>query len=246
MEEILVFVFFVGKCQVWLQPVGTYKLYHVFIVRTAICGVSSQICTIGNSDDSELTERTDRRFYLDVNNPATCNGTITNWTVCYYGRSDAASYWATYAIYQKVDSGENERYENVSEMFTAVRTINGDDDATDGSNQIGFNCYTDFIDVGDSPLIIHAGDVIGACVFDPQDGIFVRRELDIVGRVNSDQGESLMRSRGGSTGIGNTCTMDAIPSSIPNDVLEIQDNRRLHIYANIEPGNTNCMEPSSP
>ena len=228
----------------WLQPVGICKLYHVFIVRTAICGVSSQSCTIGNSDDSELTERTDRRFYLNVNNPATCNGTITNWTVCYYGRIVAvASYWATYAVYQKVDSGENERYEKVSEMFTAVRTING---GGDGFNQIGFNCYTDFIDVGDSPLTIHAGDVIGACVFDPQDAPFVRVELDIVGEVSSDQGESLMRSRGGSAGIGNTCTVDAIPSSIPNDALEIQDNRRLHIYANIEPGNTNYMEPSNP
>ena len=147
---------------------GYFQIIPCFIVRIAICGVSSQICTIGNGDDSELTERTDRRFYLDVNNPATCNGTITNWTVYYYGRLDAASYWATYAIYQKVDSGENEHYEKVSEMFSAVRTINGDGD---GFNQIGFNCYTDFIDVGDSPLTIHAGDVIGACVFDPQDAI---------------------------------------------------------------------------
>ena len=73
---------------------------------------------------------------------------------------------------------------------------------------------------------------------------FVRRELDIVGEVSSDQGESLMRSRLGGAGIGNTCTMDAIPSSIPNDDLEIQDDRRLHIYANIEPGNINCMEPN--
>ena len=195
-----------------------YLQYYVFIVRIAICGVSSQTCTIGNSDDSELTEGTNRRFYLDVNNPATCKGTITNWTVCYYGHVDAVSYWATYAIYQKVESGENERYEKVSEMFTAVRTING---GSDGFNQIGFNCYTDFIDVGDSPLIIHASDVIGACVFDPQDATFVKRELDIVGEVSSDQGESLMRSRGGGTGIGNTCTMNAIPSSIPNDDLEI-------------------------
>ena len=123
----------------------------------------------------------DRRFYLDVNNPATCNGTITNWTVCYYGRSDSRfnSYWATYAAYQSVDSGS---YERVSEMFRAVRITTGFGDGADGLHQIGFNCYTDFIDTGDSPLTISAGDIIGACVFNPQDADgFDRRPLNIVG-----------------------------------------------------------------
>ena len=32
------------------------------------------------------------------------------------------------------------------------------------------------------------------------------------------------------------CTMDDIPSNIPSSVLEEQDNSRLHIYANVEPG----------
>ncbi len=200
----------------------------------AISRVSGQTCTIGLNDDSELSVRTDQRFYLDANNPATYNGTITNWTVCYYGRPGIGSYWATYAVYQRVDSGEEESYERVSEVFRAVRTTLGfdDGDGTDGPNLLGFNCYTDFIDVGDSPLMIRAGDIIGACVFDPQDADrFDRRQLNIVGEVPAGQGESLMRDN-----IDIDCTIDALPSSIRQRDLRNQNNRRLHIYANIEPG----------
>ena len=84
-----------------------------------ICLVSGQTCTIGKNDDSTLSERTDRRFYLGVNNPATCNGTITNWRVCYYGRSDSglSSYWASYAVYRRMGSGGDESYVKVSELF---------------------------------------------------------------------------------------------------------------------------------
>jgi hypothetical protein len=199
----------------------------------AICGVSGQICTIGINDDSELDVRNNQRFYLDINNPATCNGTITNWTVCYYGRSDSETYWATYAVYQIVDSGEEESYERVSEIFRAVRTTLGFSDGADGLNLSGFNCYTDFIDVGDSPLMIRAGDIIGACVFDPQDAdSFDRRQLNIVGEVRGT-GESLLQ-----VDVSNDfdCTRDAIPSSISRNDLQEQDNRRLHIHANIEPG----------
>ena len=199
---------------------------NAFIVRIAICAVSSQSCTIGNSDDSELRERTEERFYLDVDNPATCNGTIINWTVCYYGRSDPGlfnSYWATYAVYRKMGSGGDEYYEKVSEMFAAVRTTNG---IRDGFNQRGFNCYADFIDTGGSPLTVQVGDIIGACVFNPDEGF--RRRLNIVGEMS---GESLMQAD-----ISDDCTRDDIPSNIPRNSLQDRDNRRLHIYANIEPG----------
>ena len=193
---------------------------------------SGQTCTIGKDDDSEGNDRTDRRFYLDVNNPATCNGTITNWTVCYYGRIDSAfSYWATYAVYQTV--GE-ESFERVSETFRAVRAVTSDGDGADGRNQLGFNCYTDTIDVGDSPLTIYAGDIIGACVFDPPDAELInRQQLNVVGDVS---GESLLRVNVGDQDDEADCTMDIIPSNIPSSILQEQNNRRLHIYANIEPG----------
>ena len=206
---------------------------HVAVICLGVSRGSGQTCTIGRNDDSEGSERSDRRFYLDVNNPATCKGTITNWTVCYYGRFDSRfhSYWATYAVYQRV--GE-ESYERVSETFRAVRTTIGSGDGADGLNQLGFNCYTDTIDVGDSPLTILAGDIIGACVFDPPDAdSFERLQLNVVGDVS---GESLLRANVGDLSGEVDCTMDIIPSNIPSSVLQVQNNRRLHIYANIETG----------
>ena len=197
-----------------------------------ICLVSGQTCTIGRNDDSAGDVRTNQRFYLDVNNPATYNGTITNWTVCYYGRSGLGSFWATYSVYQTVSSGGEESYERVSELFRAVRTTLG---FGDGVNEMGFNCYTDVIpvDVGDSPLPIHAGDIIGACVFDPDDDL--RQQLNIVGEVRGT-GESLMRVDVGGESDEVSCTIDAIPSDISRSILQEQNNRRLHIYTNIEPG----------
>jgi hypothetical protein len=156
--------------------------------------------------------------------------------VCYYGRSDSGpfnSYWATYAVYQRAGSGEEESYVKVSEMFRAVRTTN--DDVGDGLNLLGFNCYTDSIDAGDSPLTIQAGDIIGACVFDPPGGDIDLHELEIVGQVS---GESLLQA-------DLDCTIDNIPSIIQLDDLRVRNDRRLHIYANIEPGKilvNNCVK----
>ena len=178
---------------------------------------------------------------MDINNEATCNGAVTSWTVCYYGPSDpifSLSYWATYAVYRRSNtaSGE-ERYERVSGVLSAVRStrnlINFNaDPPTDGQIQNGgFMCYNDSVNTSDSSLTIQAGDIIGACVFDPQDGIwFARQPLDIVGRMN---GESLLQV----DLPDGACTMDAIPSSILRSDLQNRNDRRLHIYANIEPGN---------
>lgn len=205
-----------------------------YIIDLAVCRVSGQTCTIGNSDGREpgVNARNDQMFYLDVNNTATCTGTITNWTVCYYGRLDPGvfSYWATYAVYRRVGPGEDVSYERVSDMFRAVRTTTGILDGADGLNQIGFNCYTDFIDADDSPLTIRAGDIIGACVFDPGNGGgIIRNQLNIVGQVS---GESLLL-----TDSSDACTRNAIPSTIQqNSDLQYHNNRRLHVYANIEPG----------
>ena len=203
----------------------------------ALCLVSAQSCgTIGNDDDSELNDRTEQRFYLDINNPATCNGTITSWTVCYYGPNDArGSYWAIYAVYKRTGgSGGEERYERVSGIFSAVRATEGvitfnREPLVDGQIQErGFMCYNNSIDISESPLTVQVGDIIGACVFEPQDGSFglTRQELNIVGEM---RGESLMEVNADNVG----CTMETIPPSILHSALQNRNNRRLHIYANI-------------
>ena len=209
-------------------------------MRVAICRVWADPiqCTIGNSDTSELNEGSDQMFYLDIDNEATCNGTITNWTVCYYGTDlRSGSYWATYAVYRRGSGVNSGSFERVSETFRALRATLGTPDPfdiIDGTISEGFNCYTDVdsIDAGPSPLTIQAGDIIGACVVNPLGGSL--RELNIVGEASE---ESLM-------GADLDCTENAIPT-IPAIIQQIdlqpQSDRRLHIYANVEPDSKNTI-----
>ena len=190
--------------------------------------------SIGNSDETAGTASRAQLFYLDTANPATCTGNVTSWRVCYYGPdaiNNTGSYWATYAVYQRIGSGNSVNYMRVSEMFRAIRTVTlftgypiVDGRIVEG----GFNCYTDS---GDSPLIIQTGDILGSCVFDPEDivhrlgiSIVTRLPLDVVGEAS---GETLLQMDTAG------CSIDDIPSNISANQLSILNSRRLHIYANI-------------
>ena len=201
---------------------------YTVLAQDLICG------PIGNSDEGAVTRRMDLMFYMNTANPAPCSGNITSWRVCYYGPDsiDFSTYWAAYAVYRRIiNSDSSEHYEKISSMFRAVRAtgllaaINSSGKIDGSIQQGGFNCYDDFIDAGASPLAVQAGDVLGACVFDPVDSEnYDRRQLDIVGEV---EGESLL----GMSSSG--CTTDTLLSSIPISQLSVVSSRRLHIYANI-------------
>ena len=114
-------------------------------------------------------------------------------------------------------------------MFSAVRTVlrfTGDPVVDGEIAQGGFNCYDDSIDVGSPPLPIQTGDILGACVFDPEDISFIvtRLPLDVVGVASG--GSLLEMNTGG-------CSRQIIPSDIPANQLSTLASRRLHIYANI-------------
>ena len=189
--------------------------------------------TIGNSNESAATPSRVQFFYLNAANPAPCSGNITSWRVCYYGPAivdNSGSYWATYAVYQRTESSSSVHYVRVSGMFRAVRTVErlvSTDQLVDGVIvQGGFNCYDDTIDAGDSPLTIQAGDILGVCVFTP-DNTFMsinRFPLHVVGEAS---GESLLQM--GASG----CSKEDIPSDIPANQLLTLNSKRLHIYANI-------------
>ena len=190
---------------------------------------------LGNSNaDGQVREVRQQRLYLDVNNPTPCTGNITSWTVCYYGPEDVhrvGSYWATYAIYRRMGSNSEstDRYERVSEMFSAVRTVQQyiGFPVVDGEiEQGGFNCYEDTVDAGNSLLTVQAGDILGACVFDPDrdNGAVQRLPLDVVGEVS---GESLLAMN------TNGCTRDDLPVNISANDLSSVSSRRLHLHANI-------------
>ena len=215
-------------CCILLSPLVVTSFYFVWARDN--CG------PLGNNDKNELTPVRDRAFYLNTANPAPCSGSITNWSVCYYGPNTASvltSYWATFAVYRKRGSGSFESYERVSKVLHAIRAhsfLASYETAghIDGEIQTGdFNCYSNSMDASTSPLMVQAGDVLGACVFDPEDiinNLFVRRQLDIVGQIS---GESLL-------GMGTSgCTIDALPTSIAANLLLPYHSRRLHLYADI-------------
>ena len=189
--------------------------------------------SIGNSNETALAADRSRRFYLDTANSAPCTGNVTSWRVCYYGPNQGpgerfSRYWATYAVYRKMGSGADEYYEQVSQLFSAVTSavqIIDDSGTIDGViRQQGFTCYDDTIT---APLTVQAGDIIGACVFNPMNGnfnFFTRSQLDIVGQVS---GESLLQMDSGA------CSITALPTNIQASQLSNVNSRRLHIYANI-------------
>ena len=189
----------------------------------------------GNSNaDVRVREVRQQRLYLDINNPAPCTGNITSWRVCYYGPENVhrvGSYWATYAVYRRMGSNSesDDRYERVSEMFSALRTVEQSTvgyPIVDGEIEGGFNCYEDTVDAEISLVTVQSGDILGACVFDPNgDSSRVRRlPLNIVGEVS---GESLLEMN------TNGCTRDDLPMSISANDLSSVSSRRMHLYANI-------------
>ena len=191
--------------------------------------------SIGNSDETRITARRNEQFYLNTGNPAPCSGNVTSWRVCYYGRGDdlednqRRSYLATYAVYRLMGSDDNEIYERVSEIFTATVTtsnIAGGDTVDATVRQNGFTCFDDSTS---APVMVESDDIVGACVFRPDDFVpnfITTRELDVVGETS---GESLQVL----TDVDSGCSRTEIPSNIQTSQLSTRNSRRLHIYANI-------------
>ena len=171
----------------------------------------------------EFSAIRDRRFYLNIADPAPCNGTITRWRYCYYGPSSllSASYRVTFAVYRNdmTDSG-GLYYQRVSRTFTADRVATSQNPISSG-----FNCH-DELDIGSEAVEIQRGDIVGACIFDPNDYlIFVHSQLDVVGEAS---GYSLLEMRDISE-----CDFNAVPNQILVSNLREQTSRILHLYADI-------------
>ena len=155
------------------------KVFTAFFSEVTLTLAQDTCGSIGNSNENALSAESGQSFYLNTANPAPCTGNVTSWRVCYYGPNQDVdsdeffSYWATYAVYWRMGSGADERYEQVSQLFSAVMATSNlvrvdSSNVIDGViQQQGFTCYDDPITV---PLTVQAGDVLGACVFNVTDG----------------------------------------------------------------------------
>ena len=68
-------------------------------------GSNTDTIIIGTNDETAFTAERHRRFYLNVADPAPCNGTINSWRYCFYkpfSIDDGHDYKTTFAVYRRV------------------------------------------------------------------------------------------------------------------------------------------------
>ena len=174
--------------------------------------IHGQSCLVG-TDTTEFEANRAHGFYLNTQDPAQCDGTITEFQYCYYRTNLGfqSSYEFTFAVFRETSSGT---YTSVSNAFTTGRT------AFNANLPSG----TDFACASYSPsaaVDIQTGDMIGACIYDPPGG---RVQLDVVGR-NAGSVQYIMST--GNSGCGN--------SAVPNTVTSLtrMDSSVVHIHADI-------------
>ena len=113
-------------------------------------------------------------------------------------------------------SNGSDVYQRVSNTFTIDRVFALDPIFS------GFNCHNEFV----ARVEVQRGDVLGACIFDPDNGIFlVHSQLDVVGEAS---GYSLLEMNDVSE-----CDFGAIPSRVSASRLTESTSRILHLYAEI-------------
>lgn len=176
----------------------------------------AQTCgDIGNVAQ-EFTESRERNFFLNIQDPAACDGTVTEFQYCYY-RTDQLSvgHLFTFAVYRETSEGSN-TYTPVSDAFNT-----GTGFFSHGSDS--FTCLTYNPGLA---IVIQAGDMIGACVYDPpnEGGLLGSRvQLDVVGQ---DAGvDRFLMKAVDNTGCGNTAVPDSVNGLTRADALV------LHIKA---------------
>ena len=110
--------------------------------------------------------------------------------------------------YQRATSAFNIR------RFTALSPIR--------SISSGFNCHYE----SEREIDIQEGDIVGACIYDPDDGFFIDySQLDVVGNAN---GFSLLEMSDVSD-----CGFGEMPSSVVEADLSVATSRILHLSAEI-------------
>ncbi len=119
-----------------------------------LCQTDCEDTVIGNNDDTEYNEAMDSMIYLNLNNPAQCNGTISSYRYCHYptdvsGRSrPRPQYNAILAVFRLMGN----TYQPVarSTVSLTVRMTRQ------------FTCCN--IEIRAGSVQLEPGDVLGACV----------------------------------------------------------------------------------
>lgn len=156
-------------------------------------------------------------FYLNRNNPAQCNGTITSYSYCYYSPAmpTGGMYEATIGVYRSIGG---DRFQ-LLDGSTMTITLDGST-----SLQPGFACQK--LNISSGAIRVQIGDVLGACIYDRNSPMI--EQLNLVGRA-TDTVHTLL-----GMGIDNDCRQRSrLPSPVDSLQLMRHSGRILHLYANI-------------
>lgn len=184
--------------------------------------------SLGTDNESVFTAVRDHSFYLNTAHPALCSGTVTSWRYCYYSppvvneSTLSVVYRTSFAVYRRMmdSSSGSHTYERVSGVFSIIVREESH------NHNSSFEC--DILEL-DTNFTIEAGDIVGACIFDPIDNDNrLRKQLDIIGEASD---YSLLHMSDVSE-----CTvgLNRLPMTIANGMLTAVDSRVLHLYADIE------------
>ena len=199
------------------------------------CGTVGRVGSTRTGDNRAVNE-----FYIDRGNRAGCAGMITSLSYCFHRPPSTApvanEYLTTVAVYRPASTNANEN------MFTVVSSpITIQELLTNFQTQLNADA-DDFVCSEltlDQPVSVLAGDVLGACVFNPPDRIGVTTyRLDIVSRGNN---EDLVRTDT-NPGVPTGCGANVVPSTFVEGSSGTGTSgvRSLHLWANI--GKLSCTK----
>ena len=188
-----------------------------------VVSVKGQVCGVIGTDSGEFDIDTAHGFYLNTQDPSPCNGTVNEFQYCYYRSSSFAlgGYDFTFAVFRETSPGS---YSAVSEAYTTGRTLT--------NHNLGSGDFACARFEVMNQIQVQAGDVMGACVYDPPNtgGLSgVRVELNVVGG-NAGNDRYLMMTENAGCGDFN------VPSPVTVSGLTRIDSHVLHISASISKG----------
>ena len=211
----------------------------------SVQGSSPEECpTLGSNVQTEYTQSSRERLFMNFGAPAQCNGTVTSWRYCSYNmyryqQSDAnggddddddddddsensgcrgsASYTSIFLVYRHTGNFTYEPVPGSNKLVTLT---------LDCANNGGFQCRNVMLSQPEQ-FIIQENDIVAACLIDTRSTNPIR----IVGEASSDPSTDIYQYN-----VNNyeDCTTSQLQS------VNIQDNSvfirnggiyRLHLYA---------------
>ena len=214
--------------------------YAVLVLQQLVSGQQCTVGRVGSTRTGTMRNRAENEFYIDRGNRAGCAGMITSLSYCFHrppGNVPVANeYLTTVAVYRPASTNANE---NVFTVVSSPITIHKS--AVEFQTELNAATDTNFafacsVFILPQPVPMATGDVLGACVFDPDDitsGVTTYR-LDIVSRARGGT-EDLVRTNTDPSSPPAGCSATTVPSSFDRGASGTgsSSSRSLHLWANI-------------